>query len=189
MKNHLQCTLLFIAICSSLHLLAQDKGGIKGGVNFASEKASSGGVSVNTEKLTLPHFGLYFVSNLSEQLGLQYEVLYSVEGGTSGGIDDKISYLNLPLLLRFNAGRVINFHFGPQLGFKVAAKSNDQDISEFIKETNFSGVFGMGIESPGGISLGVRYALGLTNIAKQDLGAEFRLNSIQLWAGVRIFNR
>lgn len=189
MKKHTRSIFLLIVIGSSLQLSAQDLGGVKGGINFASEKATSGGISVNTEKITLGHAGLYFVSNLSEHIGLQYEVLYSMEGGTSGGIEDKLSYLNLPILVRFNAGSIINFHFGPQIGFKIAAKSNDQDISEFIKETNFSGVFGVGIESPLGISLGVRYALGLTNIAKQDLGAEFRLNTIQLWAGVRLFKR
>ena len=58
MKRHTGNILILIAICSSLKLFAQDFGGIKGGVNFASERATNGGVSVNTEKITLPHVGL-----------------------------------------------------------------------------------------------------------------------------------
>lgn len=181
--------ILTLTLFVGLHvsLCAQSTGGFKGGLNLAKEKASASGASVTTDNLLAPHLGMYFINTFSEQFGLQYELVYSIEGGKVQGIEDRISYLNFPVLLRLQAGSVVNIHLGPQLGFMLAAKTNDVDISDGVKQTNISGVIGIGIETNAGFLIGARYVVGLTDISKENIGAEYKLNTIQLWTGIRLF--
>lgn len=141
------------------------------------------------------HAGAYANIRISEQFAFQPELLYSMQGAESEmtyeefGItyrdEDKIqlSYINVPLMMKWYAYDGLNFEFGPQIGFNVAAKakgestvtngdgsittSYDEDIDD-IETVDFGLNIGAGYELPMGLNFGIRYALGLTEIQKDS---------------------
>lgn len=141
------------------------------------------------------HAGAYANIRISEQFAFQPELLYSMQGAESEttyeefGItyrdEDKIqlSYINVPLMMKWYAYDGLNFEFGPQIGFNVAAKakgestvtsgdgsittSYDEDIDD-IETVDFGLNIGAGYELPMGLNFGIRYGLGLTEIVKDS---------------------
>lgn len=141
------------------------------------------------------HAGAYANIRISEQFAFQPELMYSMQGAESEatyeefGItyrdEDKIqlSYINVPLMMKWYAYDGLNFEFGPQIGFNVAAKtkgestvtsgdgsittSYDEDIDD-IETVDFGLNIGAGYELPMGLNFGIRYGLGLTEIVKDS---------------------
>ncbi|HLV23683.1 MAG TPA: porin family protein [Moheibacter sp.] len=141
------------------------------------------------------HAGAYANIRFSDQLAFQPELLYSMQGaeqedtyeefGITYHNEDKIelSYINIPLMLKWYAYDGLNFEFGPQIGFNVAAKakgdstattedttistSYDEDIDD-IETVDFGLNIGAGYEMPMGLNFGIRYGLGLTEIVKDS---------------------
>lgn len=139
--------------------------------------------------------GGYANIRFSEQLAFQPEVLYSMQGAeseesaTAFGITTRdeskinLSYINVPLMLKWYAYDGLNFEFGPQVGFNVAAKSEnketissedgtiinetDGDIDD-IETVDFGLNIGAGYEMANGLNFGLRYGLGLTEIVKDS---------------------
>lgn len=84
-------------------------------------------------------------------------------------------YLDIPVnaLAKFQAGNAGKFYIGggPYLGFKLSSKVSVGDESEDIenwKSTDFGVNFATGFEFSQGLTLGVNYGLGLTNIIEGD---------------------
>jgi len=115
--------------------------GVKGGLNIAtisglnSASSSWGGTSAsnsNSPRL-LPHLGVYSEIKIASILSFQPEILFSMKGyhqnsksssGTSSSeYDSKVtlSYIDIPLQLRFNLGKGFNILAGPYVGFLVGA--------------------------------------------------------------------
>lgn len=134
--------------------------------------------------------GLFFNARLNDFFDIQPEVLYSQQGfrdgilltddasNPNGTFDMKLTThnINIPVVVKFYPS-VLNFYFeaGPQLGicagnkYKMPTYSEDNGgniNTEYqhmdLKPFNFGMIFGMGYETPQGISLSVRYDLGLT---------------------------
>src|SRR5690606_30746283 len=116
--------------------------------------------------------------------GAESEATYE-EFGITYRDEDKIqlSYINVPLMMKWYAYDGLNFEFGPQIGFNVAAKakgestvtsgdgsittSYDEDIDD-IETVDFGLNIGAGYELPMGLNFGIRYGLGLTEIVKDS---------------------
>lgn len=137
--------------------------------------------------------GAYANIRFSEQLAFQPELQYSLQGnkytereeilGTTYKYENKanLSYINLPLMLKWYAYDGLNFEFGPQVGFNVGAKykttaiatnsegtvttESDGDIDD-IETVDFGLNIGAGYELPMGLNFGLRYTHGLTDIVK-----------------------
>src|SRR5690606_1162133 len=131
----------------------------------------------------------------SEQFAFQPEVVYSMQGaqseysetafGATAKVEDKInlSYINLPLMMKWYAYDGLNFEFGPQVGFNIAAKSKTKttisgtgtDMDRTVEaegdiddiETVYFGLsIGVGYELPLSLNFVMSYGLGLTDIVK-----------------------
>ncbi|AMM50535.1 hypothetical protein TH61_04195 [Rufibacter sp. DG15C] len=126
-------------------------------------------------------------------LSLQPELLYSQKGYqyndekfTVGGTDYKIkgdvnyNYLDLPVLLRVNAGGLF-FEAGPQVSYLLSVKDNSEfkvndesyESTERYDKDDFSEIeigyaAGVGYQLDNGLSLGVRYNGGINALAKED---------------------
>ncbi len=162
--------LALLCIGSFNAMQAQVSFGVKGGINFANVTNSDGGktrIGFNG--------GVQVGIPLTEQISLQPEAMYSSQGVK--GDDDMqaiLNYINVPVLLQYNNPSGFFAHAGPQLGFLTAAKlkqgSDELDVKDSFKSTDFSLVFGAGYVLPSGFGFNGRYNLGLSKIEEDGEG-------------------
>ncbi|AOW17914.1 hypothetical protein LPB03_10815 [Polaribacter vadi] len=171
-----------LMIVSTLSLNAQDANtkataGIKGGYNISS--VSFDGNS-ETEKLHGYHIGIYGESYIGKYFAIQPEILYSKQGykiiDNSGTYTQKLDYLNIPLMLKLYPVKSFFLEAGPQIGFSISHKETFDsgfilyDTSKEFEPSNFDwGInLGTGFKSDAGVSLGVRYHIGQSDIYNED---------------------
>ena len=165
---------LFFGIIAQMN--AQDStvhksnGGIKGGYNLAAVSFDGDG---ETEQRHGFHIGVYGESFISESFSIQPELMYSQQGyeitNSSGTFTQKLDYINLPLMLKAYPSKNFFLEAGPQIGLAISHKeeydglfsgSQQYDPNNFDWGMNFGG----GFKTDSGISLGVRYHLGLGDL-------------------------
>jgi hypothetical protein len=156
---------------------------IMAGVNFA--KLSGGGD--DSDNRTGLVAGIGVIKPLADGWAFQPELTYSMKGAKAtdveGDITAKLSYIELPLLLRYEvpAQSAVRpfFHAGPALALKVGcsfevsngSESASQSCDDFGSDAKS---FDLGLMFGGGLafkqmqhtfSIGVRYNLGLLDLA------------------------
>ena len=150
--------------------IPKSNGGIKGGYNLAAVSFDGDGA---TEQRHGFHIGVYGESFISESFSVQPELMYSQQGyqitNSSGTFTQKLDYINLPLMLKAYPSKNFFLEAGPQIGLAVSHKeeydglfsgSQQYDPNNFDWGMNFGG----GFKTDSGISLGVRYHLGLGDL-------------------------
>ncbi|WP_272023857.1 porin family protein [Olleya namhaensis] len=178
MKNQFLTIALFF---SALFLVqAQDEtakskssGGLKGGYNLAAVQYDG---EAETGQRSGFHVGLYGESYITDFAAIQIEVMYSQQGyqieSDGGTFTQKLNYINLPLSLKIYPVSTFYLEAGPQIGYAVSHKEtydsnfNLFDTSQQFEPNDFDyGVnFGAGFKTETGVSIGVRYHLGLGDI-------------------------
>ncbi|WP_430467628.1 porin family protein [Winogradskyella ouciana] len=166
--------------CAFLSINAQDDTntntsnfGIKGGYNLAA-------VSFDEDSETGQrhgfHIGFYGESFLTESIALQVELMYSQQGyeieDNGGTFTQKLDYINMPLMFKMYPDDNFFLEVGPQVGLAISHEEefdsnfNLFDTSQEFEPSSFDwGVnFGGGFKTDSGVSLGVRYHLGLGDI-------------------------
>lgn len=167
---------LVVTVCQAQE--TKTKFGLKSGFNVAVFSAS-----INSESSSRIgfHLGAYARVPISEKFFFRPEMYYSGQGqkddyqtppnGPSvGSTTTRVNYLNVPLL--FEAGRKVNFQFGPQVGFLLSAReegtidgeSIDDDLKSIMKSVDFSFALGLGLNAGEHTNFGIRYNAGLTTI-------------------------
>ncbi|CAN5121533.1 porin family protein [soil metagenome] len=168
-------------------------GGIKAGVNFANLTSSGSGFSGSADAITSFHGGVYLTAMLSEKIGIQPELLYSMQGTqitlNSTNIKSKTSYINIPVLLRVNIVPTFNIHAGPQIGLLLSAEDNNgTSFKNDLKSTDFGLAFGAGFDLPVGFNGGIRYTLGLSDLnATTQSGFTTKSTNFQIFVGWKLF--
>jgi len=157
--------------------------GIKGGLNFANVDADD--AFGDPDSKTGYHFGAFLEVGLGG-IHLQPELLFSVKGTD----DVDLSYVEVPILLKKNFAKVLNVHFGPQFGFLTSAEGDldadgsDEDIKDFFKSSDLSAVIGAGVNAPFGLTAGIRYVYGLSDVWDNDLlDTEIKNRTTQIYVG------
>lgn len=176
-------TLLFVFILAVLvNANAQLGLGIKGGLNFANVDAEE--ALDDLDGKTGYHFGA-FAEIGGGNVALQPEVLFS----TKGADDFDLSYLEIPVLVKFKFLKILSVHAGPQFGILTKAETNDQDVKDYLKSADISIAAGAGVNLPLGFVGGARYVWGLSDISdSEDLfGAEVNNKTFQLYVGWKLF--
>ena len=167
------------------------KFGIKGGLNYAT--VTKGEFKDGLDPRT--SFNVGFVGEIplvGKAMSIQPEVLYSRQGfennfvllGTNYKEEYQIDYINIPILLKLNAGNVLSFEAGPQFGLKINEKvvSNNSevdrdDINEF--DTALAGGISLNFNE---FFISGRYTYSLNEIIKDSNSK----NSVfQVGVGVR----
>jgi hypothetical protein len=180
--------------------------GVKAGVSMASYKWTD---SEASKSLTRPVFGVFFALNLNRFVAIQPEAYYLTQGGTwlnEGAVIsqkwvDFYNYIHVPVLAKFRfmpdkKWTPILFA-GPAVGFLLSAHYKyyedgveiwDKDIKPGLKSTNFSVVFGGGLEYKLDklmLVLDIRYDLGLANIDRDnDPTDELKTRALMFMLGV-----
>lgn len=192
--------LIFILAALGYSASAQISGGIKGGLNFANIDSET-----DVDSKTGYHLGAYLNVGAGG-ISIQPEVLFSVKGAE----DFDLSYVEIPILLKKNFAKVVNIHLGPQFGFLTKAEgitgievdgsgnvtTTKGDVKDALKGSDISAVFGAGLNLPMGLSLGLRYVLGLSDFNDKiisvdsngnDFTPEFKNRTFQVYLGYRLF--
>ena len=170
--------------------------GIKGGYNVSDLKGSGSGIFPNSNSLSSFNAGVYAQAGFNNFASMQVELLYIRKGfqtdqttvttaGTTSTVaarDNRLDYLELPLLFVGNITETLSFHFGPRVSLLTKVKSGDEDLD--LKANGYNsldyGVVGGAEARLGPARLGVRYDLGLGKIYKD--GTVVRYNNTALFA-------
>ncbi|GAB2762173.1 hypothetical protein GCM10010465_03610 [Actinomadura fibrosa] len=149
--------------------------GIKAGLNVSNIHYNIEGAS--PEGATGLYAGTFVDFTLSPKFHLQPEVMYSVEGIKDGSV----TFVNVPVVLKWFFAENIQLHAGPQLGVVIDAEGGTNGLESTI----LSGVFGLGYEMPSGFQISTRFAMGATSIIdknfKVDSGMGYDLVGIKGW--------
>lgn len=169
---------LFLGVMSTM--TAQDGStptsnvGIKGGYSLAAVNYDGEG---ETGQRHAFHVGVYGESFISESFSIQPELMYSQQGYEiktgNGTFTQKLDYINLPVMLKAYPSKNVFLEAGPQIGLAISHKeeydgfisgTTERDPNSFDWGMNFGG----GFKTNSGISLGVRYHLGLGDLYDND---------------------
>lgn len=198
MKKLLFVTLIML-VAVSLSSLAQTKFGLKAGVNITN----LGGDADDYDARIAPYFGGFASFAISEKLSFQPELLYSMKGAKSSYTEEeegielkveetlKLTYLDIPLMFKYNVGGRLNLQAGPQVSLLLSAKnkyegkamgisfSTEEDLKDGFKGLDFGLGFGLGYDF-GAIGIDAKYNLGLSNIADSEGDFKVTNNVIQI---------
>ena len=170
--------------------------GLKAGVNSSTLSSDDERLDVGSRWGAVA--GAFVGKNISENLGIQLEGLFSQRGANdkTNRSDNaiRLTYLDVPLTARFGSTTANNMHFhaftGPQLGIKLSAKYKDDfsgtemDLDDEVKSWDFGWTVGAGVEM-NRISLDARYTLGLTNIDNSDSDSSLKNRTFTVLLGYR----
>lgn len=175
--KHITLALFFGAIATikaQENPVHKSNAGIKGGYNLAAVSFDGDG---ETDQRHSFHVGVYGESFISQSFSIQPELLYSQQGyvitDSNGTFTQKLNYINLPLMLKAYPSQNFFLEAGPQIGLAVSHKeeydglfssSQEYDPNSFDWGMNF----GAGFKTDSGISLGVRYHLGLGDLYDEN---------------------
>lgn len=182
-------TLLMFVLVTAVAAQAQMQApgiGIRAGANYSG---FSGDQADNLDRMFGFHAGLTSQLYLTSDnfFAIQPELLFSTKGAESK--DDtfkyKISYLDIPVLARVNAGPLY-FEGGPQASFRVGGDIEsdgvniDDDLDQF-KRTSFGYAAGVGLAATTlGLSVGVRYNGDISKLYDDDSVSDARNNIFML---------
>lgn len=159
--------------------------GLKAGANFA-ELWGADALPESDRKLGYS-FGLYAAFKLRPGLKLQTELIWSLQGEKSPSSGRyKISYLNVPVLLKWESGR---WHtaLGPQLGFLTISMTQtvpaELRLEEF-ERIDLSAQAEIGYRVAADWSLSLRYGQGFTNLVE---GKDLKNSVLYVGVAHRIF--
>jgi hypothetical protein len=169
-----------ILVCGS-NLNAQNVTfGLKAGANFSNLKIVFDGDGASPDGATSLYVGGLVDVGISDKVHFQPELLYSIEGAQ----DAEVSFVNIPLMLKYYLVEGFNIQAGPQIGILADAEGG----TDGLKGTNFGLNFGAAFEVIGGFFADARYNLGVANITESEPGFEdvkLRTKGFQLGVGYR----
>jgi hypothetical protein len=127
--------------------------GVKGGLNFYNIHNDN---DISYDQITGYNFGLLGHIHINSQWAVQPELLYS----TQGAKNNKLGYINVPVLLQYMFDNGFRIQAGPQLGFLVSSDNeNNYNPIDFALSVGVSYV----VPSTG-FGIDLRYNHGLSDI-------------------------
>ncbi|MBS7232296.1 PorT family protein [Flavobacterium psychroterrae] len=183
-----------VAVMAFMSVSAQEtRFGVKAGANLST----FGGDAEDAKSLVGFQVGGFAEIKLTDKFAIQPEILFSTQGakseesGLGYSYEDKIllSYLNIPVMAKYYVAEKFSVEAGPQIGFLLSAKdkyefsdngmsdSGKQDVKDNYESIDFGVNFGAGYDFTENLSVGLRYNLGLSNIAKTEDGEDFKMNN------------
>ena len=176
-------SLAILAGASSAAQAQSARFGVKAGLNLSN---ASGDNTSNNKNLTGLAAGVMADFGFSDLISFHPELLYSQKGAKfeSNGLtaQDRLSYLDIPLLLRVNADGLF-FEAGPQAGILVGRKFESNLLpgstsTDGVRKFDVGYVAGVGYQLSSGLELGVRYNGGILDINDPSTSGDKQRNSV-----------
>jgi len=143
--------------------------GIKAGLNFTGFHTDNG---TNSDLFGF-NIGGVAKTDLNKTFGLQGELNLNSKGGiyrfplTSNNPEIRLTYINLPILLKTHITRKFNFEIGPEFGFLVGQKAKQNGTTfeiDDVPTVDMNVNAGLSYEFEKGIFIQGRYGYGLTEL-------------------------
>jgi hypothetical protein len=185
LKKKFVATILLTGILASASLSARAQeisGGIKGGLTMSNLYIDVDGLDDENARFGF-HAGLFSQIMFSETFGMQPEMLYitkgtkaTYEGLISQTIDFNLNYIDLPVFLVLRPVEILEIHVGAYVGLLLNSNvkySGTIEGYDEISRDNFNTVdYGVGAGLAlnfGNMQTGIRYSLGLQELADSDV--------------------
>jgi len=141
--------------------------GLKTGLNISN---FTGG-NADRNNLFSFHIGGFAEFELNENISLQPELLYSMQGSeVENVVKIKVDYLVIPLMLKYYLSEKVSVEVGPQMSFLVndIADFNDNrnDAETDASSFDFGLNLGFGYNINSNLFAQVRYNYGITTVAE-----------------------
>ena len=139
--------------------------GIKGGLNVYT---LSGNADATYDPKASFHAGLLGHIHVVQHFAIQPEVLFSRQGTKyDKGLKMNLDYINVPVLFQYMFDNGFRLQAGPQAGFLLAAKSNEQDVKDYVKGIELGISIGASyVNPPTGWGVDARFNQGITDITE-----------------------
>ena len=166
--------------------------GIKAGGNLSDL------TNLDREKSKIGFYaGVFMNAPISSDFSIQPEVVYSQQGakfkdfGNVTDLKKNLGYINVPVMVQYNATPDFYLEAGPEFGFLVDAQDKGKVNGVSYKSSGTDGLntfnFGMGLGAgyrfTPNLSINARYTAGFTNIVKDNGGDSVKNNNFQLGLG------
>ena len=193
--------LVFLVSFLLIGVFAQAQAGFRLGVKAGANLNQISGPSFNSGYDLSYHLGGFAEIDFTKKWGIQPELLWSQSKTTrTSGVNPiyqnaftpgnnqqiQLDYILIPILLRYNVGKMFTLNAGPQFGILINQNNNllvnGQDA---FKKGDFSMVFGGQINLTA-LRIYGRYNIGLNNINDIDSKEKWTNQQIQLGIGVRL---
>ena len=177
--------------------------GITGGLNLSNTVNNYTGY--NTGTIAAFNAGLTLDIPLVYPVSFAPEVLFSQKGyssntvaddGTVGNYTQRANFIDVPLLLKFHLGPIVNFALGPQISFPISTTYTFDDgvdatdrekYNTTADKTLVGGVVGIGFDLSRNVELRARYTYDFNgsdeNAAIGD--PQFRYQVFQVGLGIK----
>lgn len=143
--------------------------GAKAGINFASLS----GDDVDFDGRTSLHLGVLAEFMLSEQFGIQPEILYSAQGASEEDFSLQLDYISIPVMAKYYVLEGLSIEAGPQFAFNINSKEKFEDETsdlEDVESIDFGAGLGLGYKLSN-IFFQARYVKGFSEII-EDVDAK-----------------
>ncbi|MDR1556844.1 MAG: PorT family protein [Tannerellaceae bacterium] len=206
-KRLIMLTLLMSAMCLASYAQGEapkqlkSSFGVKAGMNLST--ISNGDASIHFSPAMKADFHMGLLANLhfgyrdegapvgTGWFGLQPELLYSRQGFAVDGEAIGFDYLTLPVMAKLYVTRNINIEAGPYLSYLLSTSPATTVIDDAeIPLSNLKSKTGIGVgigaeyETRQGLTVGVRYNLGLSDMANN---LQWKSNTLAVSVGWLFF--
>lgn len=176
MKKYPVTLFVIFLICAFPEVNAQpDLGfGVKAGINISNQSTSV--EAPNVEDIDLKGLlrfngGAWFNYFITKRFAVQPELLISGKGTNWNDPDydvrDLLTYIDVPVMLRYQIIDLLNIQAGPQVGYLLSARQKDNasgdviKINDYYKKPDFGLAVGLEANLPAKINVTFRYVFGL----------------------------
>ncbi len=193
--------IVFLASFLLIGVFAQAQAGFRLGVKAGANLNQISGQSFSSGYDLSYHLGGFAEIDFTKKWGIQPELLWSQSKTTrttgfnsiyqnilTPGADQQIQldYILIPILLRYNVGKMFTLNAGPQFGILINQNNNWLvNGQNAFKSGDFSMVFG-GQLNLNALRIYGRYNIGLNNINNIDNKEKWTNQQIQLGVGIRL---
>ncbi len=145
------------------------KVGIAGGLTVA-DAVNAYNPNYSTGSIAAFHVGLTLDVPLTYPVSFAPEVLFSQKGYSAqtsdGNFTQRANFIDVPLLLKFRLGPLVNFSFGPQISFPISTTNTFDNGFDATAQDHYNttsdktivgGVVGVGFNLSQAVELRVRY--------------------------------
>jgi hypothetical protein len=158
--------------------------GLKAGANYSNFTNAS----FPTDPLVGFHAGATVAFKITNNFLIQEEFLFSSQGAKIKGSGDlanqdlKVSYITVPILLKYRTNSGFYIEAGSQVGMKAKEEAKGLSAGDFAKKLDLAAVGGIGYQSKMGLGIGARYVYGLSKVGDfniSNINNDFKNNNVQ----------
>jgi hypothetical protein len=174
--------------------------GVKAGVNISSQSTTNKEANYDIRDIVRYNGGGYCNYYVYKFLAIQPELMLSGKGvhwkDFYDDMKDILTYIDIPLIIKYQPAKFINIQAGPQIGFRLKAMQKDMEtavkteINDYYYGLDYGLACGVEANLPNNVNLTVRYVFGLAPATTDVLYVDpWYNNFLQLSLGYRLKGR